>query len=106
MVNSIISDQEVMQWLPCSDQVSTYKELCGVALGFMNDFIKPWDEFGFGVWAMSIRDPALGASGDFIGYCGFLPGQIEGAGPELSHGIGNSMWGKWLATEALTACLD
>ena len=97
---------DVMYWLPYSDEVSTFEGQREVALGYLTDFIKPWDELGFGVWAVCIGDIELGSLGNFIGYCGFLPEQIEGAGPELAYAIGKSMWGKGLATEALTACLD
>jgi ribosomal-protein-alanine N-acetyltransferase len=48
----------------------------------------------------------LGPAETFIGYCGFIPEQIEGAGPELAYAVGKSMWGKGLVTEALIACLD
>ena len=106
MVDTIMSDMDVMYWLPYSDAVSTVAGKRDVSLGYITDFIKPWDEFGFGVWAVCIRDTELGSQGDFIGYCGFLPEQIEGAGPELAYAIGKSMWGKGLITEALIACLD
>jgi ribosomal-protein-alanine N-acetyltransferase len=106
MVDTIMSDMDVMYWLPYSDAASTVAGQRDVALGYITDFIKSWDEFGFGVWAVCIRDTELGSLGDFIGYCGFLPEQIEGAGPELAYAIGKSMWGKGLITEALIACLD
>jgi len=106
MVYAIMSDMNVMYWLPYSDQVSTPEGQREVALGYITDFIKPWDEFGFCVWAVCIGDTELGTLGNFIGYCGFLPEQIEGAGPEVAYAIGKSMWGKGLVTEALTGCLD
>jgi len=106
MVNTIMSNMDIMYWLPYSDAVSTAEGQQDVALGYLTDFIKPWDELGFGVWAVCIRATELGPLGDFIGYCGFLPEQIEGAGPEIAFAMGESMWGKGLATEALTACLD
>ncbi len=106
MVDTIMSDMDVMYWLPYSDEVSTPEGQREVALGYITDFIKPWDELGFGVWAVCIRDTELGTLGNFIGYCGFLPEQIEGAGPELAYAIGKSMWGKGIVTEALFACLD
>ncbi|MBU8849138.1 MAG: GNAT family N-acetyltransferase [Desulfobacterales bacterium] len=105
MVNKIMSDMDVMQWLPYSDAVSTVRAQQEVALGYITDFIKPWKEFGFGVWAVCIGDTELGSLGDFIGYCGFLPEQIEGAGPEIVYAMEKAMWGKGLITEAATACL-
>lgn len=106
MVDTIMSDMDVMHWLPYSDAVSTPEGQREVASGYIEDFIKPWDKFGFGVWAICIRDAETGTVGSFIGYCGFLPEQIEGAGPEVAYAIGKSMWGKGLVTEALIACLD
>ncbi len=106
MVDTIMSDMDVMYWLPYSDEVSTFEGQREVASGYITDFIKPWDEFGFGVWAVCIKDTELGILGSFIGYCGFIPEQIKGAGPELAYAIGKSMWGKGLVTEASTACLD
>jgi len=106
MVDTIMSDMDVMYWLPYSDEVSTPEGQREIALGYITDFIKPWDEFGFGVWAVCIRDTELGTLGNFIGYCGFIPEQIEGAGPELVYAMGKSMWGKGLATEVSIACLD
>lgn len=106
MVGTIMSDMDVMEWLPFSDAVSTVEGQHEVALGYITDFIKPWDSFGFGVWAVCVRDTELGSLGGFVGYCGFIPEQIEGAGPEIAYAIKKSMWGRGLVTEALTACLD
>ena len=92
--------------MPYSDGVSTPDGQREIALGYITDFIKPWDELGFGVWAVCVRDTELGTLGNFIGYCGFIPEQIEGAGPELVYAMGKSMWGKGLTTEASIACLD
>ena len=106
MVDTIMSDMDVMHWLPYSDAVSTPEGQREIASGYITDFIKPWDEIGFGVWAVCIRDIEPATVGDFIGYCGFIPQQIEGAGPELAYAMGKSMWGKGLATEAVMASLD
>lgn len=106
MVDTIMSDMDVMDWLPYSDAVSTFEGQQEVALGYITDFIKPWDSLGFGVWAVCVRDTELGSLGGFIGYCGFIPEQIEGAGPEIAYAMKKSMWGRGLVTEALRACLD
>jgi RimJ/RimL family protein N-acetyltransferase len=106
MVDTIMSDMDVMEWLPYSDAVSTLEGQQEVALGYIKEFIKPWDSLGFGVWAVCIRDSELGAMGGFIGYCGFIPEKIEGAGPEIAYAMKKSMWSNGLVTEALTACLD
>ena len=101
MVDKIMSDMDVMNWLPYSEEAATPEGQLEVALGYITHFIKPWDELGFGVWAVCIWDIELGPLGDFIGYCGFIPGQIEGAGPEIAYAIEKSMWGKGLVTEGL-----
>jgi RimJ/RimL family protein N-acetyltransferase len=106
MVDTIMSDMDVMHWLPYSDGVSTPAGQRDLASGYISDFIKPWDELGFGVWAVCIRDIELGTPGKFIGYCGFIPEKIKGAGPELAYAMGKSMWGMGLATEAVMASLD
>lgn len=106
MVETIMSDKDVMYWLPYSDTVSTVGGQQEVALDYISAFIRPWDEAGFGVWAVCIKDTELGLLGKFIGYCGFIPEKIEGAGPEIAYALGKPMWGKGLVTEALTACLN
>lgn len=106
MVRTIMADTEVMKWLPCSDQVSTHEGQCAVAVSFITDFVKPWNDCGFGVWALCIRNAVLRSPGDLIGYCGFLPEQIQDAGPEIAYAVGRSMWGKGLATEAVATCLE
>jgi len=106
MVETIMSDSEVMEWLPGSDETSTLKGQREVALAYIKDFTEPWDKFGFGVFAVCIRDIDLGPVGSFIGYCGFISAQIDGAGPELAYAISKAMWGKGLVTESVIACLD
>ncbi|WDP91487.1 MAG: GNAT family N-acetyltransferase [Desulfobacter sp.] len=106
LVDAIMSDKDVMKWLPRSDEASTPEGLGKAEAGYLEDFIPPWDELGYGVWAVCIGEPGLGTLGDFIGYCGFIPEQIKGAGPEIAYALRKSMWGRGLATEALGACLD
>ena len=106
MVETIMSDMDVMYWLPSSDGVSTPEGQRKVALEYITEFIKSWDELGFGILAVCSKSIELGTPGKFIGYCGFLPEQIKGAGPEVAYAITKSMWGKGLATESLIACLD
>jgi ribosomal-protein-alanine N-acetyltransferase len=106
MVDIIMSDRDVMYWLPRSDEASTKRGQREVASVYIKNFTGPWNEHGFGIFAVCIRDVELGPAETFIGYCGFIPEQIEGAGPELAYAIGKSMWCKGLVTEALIACLD
>jgi len=106
MIDGIMSDRDVMRWLPYADAASTPGGQIDVALGYLTAFIKSWDEFGFGVWAVCIGDIELGTEGEVIGYCGFVPEQIGGAGPEIAYAVRKSMWGKGVISEALGACLD
>jgi ribosomal-protein-alanine N-acetyltransferase len=106
MVDVIMSDMDVMYWLPVSGKVLTIEGQQAVALDYLTDFTESWDEFGFGGWAICVDASESGASGGFAGYCAFIPEQIEGAGPELAYAVGKSMWGRGLVTEALTACMD
>ena len=106
MADTIMSDRKVMEWLPSANAASTFEGRQKVALEYITEFITPWDSHGFGVWAVCLHDPGLGVVGDFIGYCGFLPEKIKGAGPEIAYAIKKNMWGKNLATEALNASLD
>jgi hypothetical protein len=39
MVDAIMSDMDVMRWLPYFDAVSTFEGQQEVALGYINDFI-------------------------------------------------------------------
>lgn len=105
MTVTVMADRGMMRWLPGSDEVSTEAGQRAVASEYLKEFITPWDELGFGVRAICIRDGELGQVGDFIGYCGFIAGQIEDAGPELAYAVGRSMWGNGLATEAVLASL-
>jgi hypothetical protein len=45
MVDAIMSDMDVMRWLPYSDAVSTFEGQQEVALGYINDFITDRENF-------------------------------------------------------------
>ena len=106
LVDTIMSDKDVMQWLPRSDETTTLEGQRKVASGYIKEFTNPWDELGYGIFAICTRDIDPGPGGTFIGYCGFIRGQIDGAGPEIAYAIGKSMWGKGLVTESLIASLS
>ena len=106
MVDRIMSDPDVMAWLPGSDKVSTLEGQRDVASDYLAGFIESWDNLGFGAWAVCIGHAEGGSLGRFIGYCGFIPGQIEGAGPEIAYAIGKALWGQGIVTEALNAGLQ
>ena len=96
MVDIIMSDRDVMSWLPESDKASTKRGQREVASEYIKEFTEPWNEYGFGIYAVCVRDVELGPAETFIGYCGFIPEQIEEAGPELAYAVGNPHHAKQL----------
>lgn len=106
MVNVIMSDKEVMKWLPSSDCVSTKEEQNKTALNYLEEFTEPWSRYGFGVWGIFYKSHDSESLLKFIGYCGFLAEQISGAGPEIAYALKREMWGKGLVPEAVSVCLD
>jgi len=106
LVATVMADRDVMHWLPGADEVSTALGQRIVASEYLKEFISPWKKLGFGVWAVCSSDAQLGRRGDFLGYCGFIAGQIEAAGPEMAYAVGRSMWGRGVASEAAIASLD
>ena len=69
--------------------------------GFADRIETHFAEHGFGLWAVELR-----ATGEFIGDCGLV--YVEGKGPEVevAYHFAKEWWGRGLATEAATACLD
>jgi ribosomal-protein-alanine N-acetyltransferase len=58
-----------------------------------------WEEHGFGMWALVVKD-----DGRFAGWCGF--GYGHGLGDaELSYTLARRYWGQGLATEAVRRVL-
>ena len=106
MVEVTMSDPDMMHWLPGKEYVDTAEGRRAVAADYIKTFSEPWEKLGFGMWAMCIGDSSLGEAGAYIGHCGFLPEQIDGAGPELAYAVCTAMWGKGLATEAVAASMD
>lgn len=105
MVDTIMSDREVMAWLPYSHAAATPEGQQEVAAGYLADFTSVWQE-GYGVWAICRNDSGPDEAGPFIGYCGFLKGQLDGEGPEIAYALGKAHWGRGFIPEALNACLD
>lgn len=64
--------------------------------------LRNYDEFGFGLWAMELREV-----GEFIGDCGLTYQDVEGRrGLEIGYHVIERERGKGYATEAARACLD
>jgi len=61
-----------------------------------------YDRHGFGLWATILRD-----SGEFIGRCGLLSQQVDGATEiEVAYLLSPRFWGRGLGSEAARAIRD
>jgi|SRR5215471_1138616 len=89
----IYADADVMQFL--SGHPLTRDETAG----WLNYFLAGWENFGFGWWAVVLKD-----SGDLIGHCGL---QFIHITPEVevTYGLSKAYWRKGLASEIARACL-
>ena len=92
-LSRIYADPDVMQYV--SGHPLTREE----AADWLNYFLAGWDQYGFGWWAVSLKD-----SGALIGHCGlqFITVTAE---VEVSYGLAKAYWRKGLASEAAQACL-
>ncbi|MEL7069697.1 MAG: GNAT family N-acetyltransferase [Cyanobacteria bacterium J06634_6] len=67
----------------------------------LEGFIACYQEFGFGKWAVILRE-----NNQLIGYCGIAVHEIDGRDEkELGYRLDSRYWGQGLATEAATAAL-
>ena len=92
----VFGDEETMKFIPRGASPSVER-----TRGAVERFIRHEREHGFGLWAVELR-----ATGEFIGDCGLV--YVEGKGPEVevAYHFAKEWWGRGLATEAATACLD
>jgi ribosomal-protein-alanine N-acetyltransferase len=90
---SIYADPDVMRFL--SGHPLTRDETAG----WLNYFLAGWENFGFGWWAVLLKE-----SGKVIGHCGL---QFIHVTPEVevTYGLAKAYWRKGLASEAARACL-
>ncbi|MEM7121686.1 MAG: GNAT family N-acetyltransferase [Pseudomonadota bacterium] len=65
-----------------------------------------WDEKGYGVWALRVRDETVAAPDRVIGWCGFVPPDIDAQEPEILYGLARDVWGVGLGQEAARAAID
>ena len=64
--------------------------------------VRGYRERGFGLWILTLRD-----TGEFVGECGLTPQTFEGITEiEVGYHVRKSLWGRGLATEAVSACRD
>jgi len=95
-----------MAQLPGKEDCSDLEGQRRVADEYIDDLNRPWSEGAPGSWAVCAGVEHLGPVGELIGFCGFLPGKVEGVGLELGYGLAKVYWGKGLATEAALASMD
>ena len=92
---AILSDPETMQHYPKPyDEEGTER--------WINWNLKNYREYGFGLWAMELKD-----TGEFIGDCGITMQKIDGQIlPEIGYHIHKKHWRKGYAKEAASAVRD
>jgi len=92
-LSRIYADTEVMRYL--SGHPLTREETAG----WLDYFVAGWDDYGFGWWAVVLKDRE-----ELIGHCGL---QFIHVTPEIevTYGLAAAHWLKGLASEAARACL-
>jgi ribosomal-protein-alanine N-acetyltransferase len=90
----IVADPEFRRHFPNSFQPTRDGVLVGIGR-----FLEHWHQFGFGVWAVELKD-----GGPVIGYCG-LRRLMPTDEIELLYGLDRAHWRSGLATEAALATL-
>jgi len=90
---SIYADEDVMRYLsghPLSREETS---------GWLEYFLKGWEQYGFGWWAVTSKD-----SGEIIGHCGL---QFIHITPEVevTYGLAKKYWRQGIASEVARACL-
>jgi RimJ/RimL family protein N-acetyltransferase len=100
------SDEVQIAAISADPEVSRY--LNAAAGPFVPRFDAHWNEHGFGLWAVELRerDPAAADCIGFVGiaYPTFLPAVAHR--PEIGWRLGRGSWGQGLATEAASAARD
>lgn len=102
----MFADPDVMRYLPTGEPRSV--EETQVELNYMVDH---WQQRGFGVWAVTLKD-----TGEFAGYCGLQylhvePGGVSaealrhGTDVEVVAGLARPYWQQGIAPEATRAAL-
>jgi RimJ/RimL family protein N-acetyltransferase len=72
------------------------------ALEWIRRNVELYRRRGFGLWLLTLRE-----TGEFVGECGLVPQVVEGQEHiEVGYHIRPALWGRGLATEAVTACRD
>jgi len=92
---ALLGDPEVMRYYPAPKSRDE-------ARAWIDRNQRLYRERGFGLWAIT-----LSATGEFVGDCGLIPQQVDGAEEiEVGYHIRASLHGNGYATEAAAACRD
>ncbi|MEB3282871.1 MAG: GNAT family N-acetyltransferase [Lyngbya sp.] len=68
----------------------------------IQNFIKSYEIYGFGKWAVIFKD-----NNQLIGYCGIAIETIDNQDePEIGYRLAPQFWGQGLATEAASAAIN
>ena len=92
-LSRIYADADVMRYL--SGHPLTREE----SAGWLNYFLKGWESYGFGWWALVLKE-----RNELIGHCGL---QFIHVLPEIevTYGLAKAYWRMGFASEAARACL-
>jgi [ribosomal protein S5]-alanine N-acetyltransferase len=92
----ILADPKVMEFSP--DGINSVQQVQKK----IEDFIVCYEEFGFGKWAVTLKE-----SNQLLGYCGISVEQIDDKDEkELGYRLDSRYWGQGLATEAASAAIE
>jgi RimJ/RimL family protein N-acetyltransferase len=99
----LCADPEVMRFIG-TGRTLTRRE-SAVVLGAI---VRHWDDHGYGLWAVEVKEDAGGRPGEPIGFAGlavpsFLPAVLPAV--ECGWRLAREWWGRGLATEAARASL-
>jgi RimJ/RimL family protein N-acetyltransferase len=92
----IFSDPETMTYFPSTRNRAETEE-------WIDRNLKSYEENGFGLYALELE-----ATGQFIGYCGFiLQKDVDGLDEiEIGYGLRKDFWRQGYAAEAAEACKE
>ena len=102
-VEELTSQCDIMANLSEECAAPSEQERCAIL--YIEDYSSSWQTHHYGGWAVCARTSEIADPGKLLGFCGFAPGLLEGAGAELAFAYGRSYWGKGIGTEAASACI-
>lgn len=101
---AILADPEVTRHITANGSTA---ERCAIAarnrIAWHN---ADWADKGYGVWALRSRQPDIAPPEKVIGWCGFVPPDIDADEPEILYGLAREVWGIGLGQEAARAAIS